>query len=348
MIMVRTATQRDNAQLAELTKLTPMKGRISICIRRYPDFFSILYKRGEPHVFVAVENETVIGCVSIVKEEMVLQDKLIPSYYLCDLKVHPDHRNKKIATIMCEQMHNYLLEKDADILVSIVADGNYKVMPIMYGKGGIGGGRSLGKITVYQFLPKNKFSAGEYTIESTNDELILKMYQKFYTRYVLHPPIRPEYIKDCKNFIAVKDGEPVAAVSLYDPILLKQNVIISAPWYLMVALWTLKTIIPRRKISYLPRIGEPINILYVKGFSVAEGQEKALISLINFSREIAFNKGYTFLSLSLHENDRLKKYITKIRSFSFNSIPMIGSLKTNSTLLDTLKDGNIYEDFSIV
>jgi hypothetical protein len=75
--------------------------------------------------------------------------------------------------MMCEQMHNYLLEKDADILVSIVADGNYKVMPLMYGKAGISGGRSLGKITIYQFLPAHKIpDGGAYRFEAADKDAI--------------------------------------------------------------------------------------------------------------------------------------------------------------------------------
>jgi hypothetical protein len=89
------------------------------------------------------------------------------------------------------------------------------------------------------------------------------------------------------------------------------------PWYLRIVLWSLKTFIPHRKISSLPHIGEPIKILYVKGFSFEEGQEQALISLINYSRGIAFNKGYTFLSVALHEKDGMKKYVNKMRSFAF-------------------------------
>lgn len=133
---IRTACFIDNDKLVELARLTPMQGTISICIERQPDFFSLLYRKGQPHVLVAEEDNMIVGCVSIVKLEMVLLDRPTTFHYLCDLKVHPKYRSKKVATQLCKAMHEYLIEIGSDLLFSTFADGNQKVIPIMNGKSG--------------------------------------------------------------------------------------------------------------------------------------------------------------------------------------------------------------------
>ena len=74
---IRIAIPGDNKKLVALSKLTPMDGNISICIQRDPDFFSLLKKKGCPQVFIAEENNEIIGCISIVQEEMVIMNRPI-------------------------------------------------------------------------------------------------------------------------------------------------------------------------------------------------------------------------------------------------------------------------------
>ena len=46
-MVIRKALNGDSEALIELTRLAPMKGRISLRIDRKPDFFSLLKERGD-------------------------------------------------------------------------------------------------------------------------------------------------------------------------------------------------------------------------------------------------------------------------------------------------------------
>ncbi len=61
MITFRLATKEDNEQLIELTAATGMMGETALRIDRNPDFFKLLEKRGESRVFLALDENKVIG-----------------------------------------------------------------------------------------------------------------------------------------------------------------------------------------------------------------------------------------------------------------------------------------------
>ncbi len=118
-MLIRAANPEDNNKLVELASPTPMRGTISICIQRKPDFFSLLNKKGKPHVIVAEEDDMIVGCVSIVQEEMVLLNQPTSFHYLCDLKVHPEYRSKKIGTKLSKAMCFYFIITISDYGINI-------------------------------------------------------------------------------------------------------------------------------------------------------------------------------------------------------------------------------------
>ncbi len=349
MVNLRPAIASDNERLVKLTNLTPMQGTISICIKREPDFFALLNKRGKPHIIIAETDGMIAGSVSIVKEEMILLQQPVTFYYLCDLKVHPDHRNKKVATMLTHEMNNYLQVQNADWLLTIVADGNNRVMPLIKGKAGITSEHSENTFIIQQIFSKKIKRKDKYKISDAASELsVMEMYKNFYSRYVLHPQVSSSTLKHCTHILAYENNKAVSAISLFDPIDIKQNVVTAIPWYLRVSIWWMRILKPLLSFPPIPHQGEPIKILYIKAFAFLPGYEEGFISLIHHARSVAYKNKYTFVSISINEKDHLKKYLKKLPGFTFKSKAMICSLKNNIDALNEIKSGNILEDFSIV
>jgi len=349
-MVIRIAILGDNTKLVALSKLTPMDGTISICTQREPDFFSLLRKKGSPLVLVAEDNNEIIGCISIVKEEMMLADKATSMYYICDLKVHPDYRQKKIGTLLCEAMHDYLLKTDADLVFCTVADGNEKVMPLVFGKAGIEGGINAGLFHILQLLPKKKFSSVDGTIVNKfcNGEYMLNFYTKFSERYIFHPLIRPENYEECVHFAAMKNNTPVSIISLFDPKHLKQYVLVNIPWYYKILAFLLKMAKPLIHTPYLPHKGEQLRILYVKDYAYTPGAEEAFFSLLDFARKYAYENKYSFLSVSFHETNKLRERLRNTMAFPFKSHVIISSLKNNLALVEKMASKNAFLDYSLI
>ena len=70
MISYRLATSGDNEQLIRLTAATGMAGSIGLRIDRKPDFFKLLELRGDTKVFVALDEDRIIGCLCVSLQQV--------------------------------------------------------------------------------------------------------------------------------------------------------------------------------------------------------------------------------------------------------------------------------------
>lgn len=59
-------------------------------------YFEFFERLGEPVFHVAVEGEEVVACAAGVLRQIPTGNGNIESWYLCDLKVHPDYRHQRI------------------------------------------------------------------------------------------------------------------------------------------------------------------------------------------------------------------------------------------------------------
>ena len=95
---VRDATTADNAGLVELARSCPMRGDITMCVERAPDFFALSRLEGHRwRVGIAEDRGTVVGCVAASERLAYVNGAATRTAYVGDLKVHPAHRNRVVA-----------------------------------------------------------------------------------------------------------------------------------------------------------------------------------------------------------------------------------------------------------
>ncbi len=347
---IRTALPKDNEQLVALARLTPMHATITICMERDPNFFSLIHRKGTAEVLVAEEDDCIIGCVSIVKENMILLEEPVTVHYACDLKVHPNHRGKKIGTMLSEAMKEYMVSHGADLVFCTMADGNSKVTPIIFGRGGVEGSMRLGAFYILQLLPKKNFISPTNVEFKTldDDQFMLEFYKEFSKRYALSPLLDADTFFGCNHFEARVNNDAVAMISLFDPIDLKQHVLVDYPWYYQLFISFLKMARPLLHTPYLPKKGEQIRILYIKGFACLPGHEETLFSLIEYAMQYAYRLNYSFLSIAMHEADPLRVRMKKFISFPFKAQVIFSSFKREFGRLEKISASNLTLDFSLI
>jgi hypothetical protein len=95
---IRDATLADNCQLIALAEQCTMVGDISIRMDRKPDFFALNRLEGDScKVGLAERDEMVVGCVAVSERLAFVNGREMPTGYAGDLKVHPAHRDTRIA-----------------------------------------------------------------------------------------------------------------------------------------------------------------------------------------------------------------------------------------------------------
>lgn len=350
MIEYRLANKSDNIKLLELTSSVSMDGDISLRIDRNPDFFKILELRGESLVVIAEENQKIIGAVCSSLQNCYIGGELHPVQYVGDFKVLKSYRNRGVGMKLLSILAAKLYESDFDLVFLNFSKGNNKPVSFSKNKSEYTDFENIGLFTIYQFIGKSfKDSSSEYIIESSeiSEELVAFIGEK-HQKYDLGTPITSSELEGTSIFTVRYKGALIGAMSIIDTMPFKQNVVIKVSWNLNLILKLLNGVNPIFGLSKMPTLNQPVKMIYIKYLAINPNEKKALKLLIDHARNIAYAKSYSFVSIGCHEKDPLQKHFSKMLKLTFNSIGMLATLKNNKNLIDKVKTGIPYEDFSLV
>jgi GNAT superfamily N-acetyltransferase len=360
-VVIREAVEGDNEPLLALTRSTPMAGSISLRIDRDPDFFALLRLRGEGKVYVAVRGREVIGCISAALRTAYVSGVPETVAYVGDMKVHPRFSGTRIALRLIQTLEAHLRSVGIDLCFSVVADGNQRVMPLFEGRLGIPRWVSLGRFLVDELIPSPFLGRSrQHCIESA-EAAELPAITMLLDRFHCSRQFAPQLSKDdlartlsgqreepfSKMLVARNRGSIVATLSLHDTREVKRNVLIDASASLRCALALLRIAAAPLLGFRVPRIGEPLRVLYARLVACEEGHGQALQELLAMARAEAFRRRFTFLVIGLHERDPLRSLVRGIPRFTFSSLALATSL-TRPERLESLATGIPFEDFALV
>jgi GNAT superfamily N-acetyltransferase len=360
-VEVRQAVAADNEALLALTRLTPMAGRISLRIDREPDFFALPRARGASKFFVAVWEGMIIGCFSVTLHEVYVEGKLERISHGNDLKVHPQFAGRRVGLRLLFAGEQYLRSQGIDISVALFAEGNQRVVTLAEGRHGQAKSLSLGRFFVDQLLPwpfrgrSRQYQIGEATASDLREAGA--MLDEANRSRNFAPPATLESVKRWveerpagrfrKMLLARTAGRAVATLTVEDTGQLRQNVLMGLPPSLRFALGLLRIATPLIPKIAVPRLGQPLRILYVRFLACVSGHEAALTELLAEARVEAFRHGFTFLSVGLHESDPLRAVVAGIPKLTFTSMLIATSLNTPGRV-EALTNQIMYEDFALV
>ena len=98
----------------------------------------------------------------------------------------------------------------------------------------------------------------------------------------------------------------------------------------------------------MPSVNEPVRMMYIKYLAVNNHEKQLVKLLINHARNIVYERYYSFISIGLHEKDPLNTCFSGLLKLTFNSVGMLLSIKDNRALIEKVKQGVPYEDYSLV
>lgn len=350
MIKYRIATPADNNGLVALASSLDMTGETGLRIDRKPDFFKLNQLRGKTVVFVAVDDDTIIGCLSVSFQEVYVGGKLFPLQYVGDLKVSPGHRNRGIGLQLCNELADYVVPRGADLAFLNVSKGNTKPFSFFKGRPNVPDFENIGIFQVHQFMGRRKqVTQSDQKIEraSVTEELI-NFLDNHYRGYELGPVIKSEQLQACDIFIIRRNGKIVAAMCLIDTMEMKQNVVTKISWQMKMAVNCINMLSPILGVSKMPTTNKPVKMLYIRYLAVLNNETILARSLVNYARSIVFQKGYSFVSIGLHEKDQLHRCFSGIQKITFNSVGMLLTIKNNRMLTRQVKQGVPFEDYAMV
>ncbi|MCY7420630.1 MAG: GNAT family N-acetyltransferase [Chitinophagaceae bacterium] len=350
MIIYRLATRDDNQQLLELTALSGMQGEISLRIDRKPNFFDLLEMRGKSNVFVALDEGVIIGSLSASLQEVYVGGTIYPLHYIGDFKVAENYQNRGVGLQLCNELANHAVPAGADLAFLNVSKGNSKPFSFFKDRPSIPDFENIGLFIVTQFPgKKNTIAHPIYKVEAAKPGgELLRFFNLHYSQYQLGPVITLEKLSKTSNFIVRDNNGIVAAMSLTDNMHCKQNVVTRLSFKMKYLLKVLTVIGRNFSLSPLPILHQPVKMLYIRFLAVNNHDRELTRLLVNFARNIAYEKSYSFASIGLHEKDPLNVCFRGFLKLSFKSVGMLVTIKNNKELIDTARQGIPFEDYSLV
>jgi ribosomal protein S18 acetylase RimI-like enzyme len=327
-----------------------MMGETALRIDRKPNFFKLLNARGESKVFVALDGDTIIGSLCVSLQEVYISGQIFPIHYIGDFKVSESRRNMGVGLQLCNELANYVIAQGADIAFLNVAKGNSKPFSFFKNRPNIPDFENIGIFKIHQFIGKKKRAFyPKNTVEQTlaSDELI-RFFNEHYCKYQLGSVITEKKLEGTLIFRVCDKNEIIAAMCLHDTMNIKQNIVTKLSWKMRYMLKVLNSLSEVLGISKMPFMNEPVRMIYIKYLAVNNCEKSLVRLLINHARNIAYDRSYSFASIGLHEKDILHKCFSGLSKLTFNSVGMILSIKGNRTLIEKVRQGVPFEDYSMV
>ncbi|GLU42652.1 GNAT family N-acetyltransferase [Allomuricauda sp. NBRC 101325] len=350
MVNYRLAKLNDNEQLLYLTRSTGMSGKMGLRIDRFPNFFDLNRLRGETHVYVAEEAGEILGCISVSDQLFFVEGEKYPLYYISDFKVAKNHRKRGIGLQLTHEVVKYLDQKHADFAFLNVAKGNKRPFVFFSNRGDYPDFENIGTFETYEFVgsKRQKIVQG-LTLETTEvTPEIIEYFNAFYAKLQLARVVTADELKNTELVVVRKDSEIVGAMALIDTMGLKQNVVLKIPNLLKVGVFLLNGIAKIMGWSSLPKEHEPVKMLYMKFLAVSSYDKQIISFLVSYAKNQVYKKGYSFVSIGFHQRDPMIKKLPKVLKFTFYSVGMLVSMKRSEHLMQKIRNGVPYIDYSII
>jgi GNAT superfamily N-acetyltransferase len=121
---IREAIEDDNLELQELQARCPQGTTLIVSTVNTPDFFARVKVYEDYKVFVACENNRIIGSAACAIREAVVNGKVVKIGHGFQAFVDPEYRGRHIAGQLHQVRENYLRQSGAVLAYTIVMEGN--------------------------------------------------------------------------------------------------------------------------------------------------------------------------------------------------------------------------------
>ena len=123
MALVREADEGDNDVLNGLQKKCPMGTNLVLGVDSSPDYFARSRPFKDWRVFVAIENDTIVGSAAFAISDTYLEGRQVKTAYEYGFVVDPLHRRKGIAEKLQRHIEHIALDNGVDLLhLDIIED----------------------------------------------------------------------------------------------------------------------------------------------------------------------------------------------------------------------------------
>lgn len=322
---VREATPCDNGALVALAAACPMRGAVSLCVDRAPDFFALNRLEGDSwRVGVAVTGDgDVVGCVAVATRTAFVTGVPAQVAYVSDLKVHPAYRNGMVADALSAYASGASRElggHDVPISLTILA-GNRAMERRVDGPRGLPILRRVATIRAHAVsllwrrgIPGSSMTVAPGTERDLEEMAALwqevaptRQLASCYDADSLSEWIHAAPALDIGGYLLARrrDGRLAGFLGMWDQAEFKQLRVTGYSARLATFRAGFNTVAPLIGAAALPAVGAPLRHLTAVHVCVARDEPQVLRALLLHAYAAARGRGYSFFTIGLDLRDPL-------------------------------------------
>jgi GNAT superfamily N-acetyltransferase len=322
--LIREAVERDNDALNELQKKCPMGTSLVLGVDSSPDYFARSRPFRDWHVFVAVENDIIVGSAAFAINDTYVEGKKVKTAYEYGFVVDPLHRRKGIAEELQRQIEHSALENDVDLLhLDIIEDNTPSIR--LFSKMGF---EKVKDCTTISLMPyKKQTIAAEGNIRSMEEadvdnvtDLINEMYRGYDFFSSFQPEDFVEYLGRIPHFdfddilVFEDNGKLEACLGIWEYDKIRKYIVEKLNWRLRAQTYVIRLIGLFTKMPYIPKPGEPL--LSYNLVTVAYRRPESMTALLKKTINIAVENKINFIHVTI---DPSSPMATLLPQFGFQT-----------------------------
>jgi len=125
---IREAMPEDNEELQELQAKCPQGTTLIVSVVNTPDFFARAKAYESYNVYVACENNRIIGSAACAIRDAVVQGSICQVGHQFQLFVSPEYRRKGVASKLHQYREDYLTQQGVVLSYALIIEGNVPSM----------------------------------------------------------------------------------------------------------------------------------------------------------------------------------------------------------------------------
>jgi len=322
---VRDATTADNAGLVELARSCPMRGDITMCVERAPDFFALSRLEGHRwRVGIAEDRGTVVGCVAASERLAYVNGAATRTAYVGDLKVHPAHRNRVVADALEEFSRDAVRGFGGDDMLALVTvlGGNRAMERRTAGPRGLPTLTRFATLDVHAIpllWPRAHSVTGIRVNVARAEDLdeMGALWNRVAPTRQLAPVLGPARLRawisdtpglEVDDYLVARraDGRIAGFLALWDQYFIKQLRVLAYSRRLAAVRAALNGLAPLAHTPRLPEAGAVLPSLAVLHCCVPADEPDVLRALLLHAYATRRGGGYLFITLALDQRDPLR------------------------------------------
>jgi GNAT superfamily N-acetyltransferase len=301
MILVREATENDNDALNELQRKCPMGTSLILGVDSSPDYFARSKPFKDWHVFVAVENNTIIGSAAYAAKDACVEDRRVKTAYEYGFIVDPLHRRRGIAEKLQKHIEQVALDKNLDLLHLDIIEDNIPSANL-FTKMGFEKAKDC---VTFSLMPyKKQKTTLEAKIRSMNEtdvDAVTNLINETYGNYNFFTPYQPsdflEYLKriphfNLHNILLLEDNEDIkACIGYWEYDKVRKYIVQKLNWKLNAQIRLMKIVGLFAKMPHIPNLREPLLSynLIIMAYRNPESLTELIRKVINIALENKIN-----------------------------------------------------------